>query len=336
LVMTGLINWDLFAVALFAVCIMFWMRRRPLWAGVFFGLAVSAKFYPIVVLPAFFVVALRARSLRQFFKFALTSAAVWLLVNVPFIVINVHEWARFYTFSRERGSDFGSVWLASQYLGANTLSIDSLNLWAFIIFAVLGAVILALGLTSPRPPRLAQLAFLLVAAFCVSNKVYSPQYVLWLVPLAAMARPRWREYMVWQISQVVYAMSVWLFLASTEGDGKGQGINAVNYAWIIVITVAVTLWFAALVVRDIMDPDGDIVRTREFDADMSAVESGVTAGAGDAAGATAGEGKDSRSSQASGASSGSDAGAPASDDEDAALSSPAPTSDDHQGFASNS
>ncbi|NBU30908.1 MAG: DUF2029 domain-containing protein, partial [Actinobacteria bacterium] len=327
-VMTGLINWDLFAVALFAICMMLWLRRRPLWAGVFFGLAVSAKFYPIVVLPAFFVVALRARSLRLFFKFAVASTVVWLMVNIPFIVINVHEWARFYTFSRERGSDFGSLWLASQYLGADALNIDSLNLWAFVIFAVLGALILVLGLISPRPPRLAQLAFLLVVAFCVSNKVYSPQYVLWLVPLAAMARPRWREYMVWQISQVVYAMSVWLFLASTDGDGKGQGINALNYAWIIIITVAVTLWFAALVVRDIMYPEGDIVRTREFDADMSAVESELTAGAEHAAGGAANEVEDSRSSQDAGVSAGSDAGAPASDDEDAALSSPEPTSVD--------
>ena len=34
--------------------------------------------------------------------------------------------------------------------------------------------------------------FLIVVAFTLTNKVYSPQYSLWLVPLAVMARPRWR------------------------------------------------------------------------------------------------------------------------------------------------
>ena len=56
-------------------------------------------------------------------------------------------------------------------------------------------------LTHPRAPRAPRRsrrrtadekgAVLVVAAFAITNKVYSPQYVLWLLPLAAMARPRW-------------------------------------------------------------------------------------------------------------------------------------------------
>ncbi len=40
--------------------------------------------------------------------------------------------------------------------------------------------------------RLAQLGFLVAAAFLLTNKVRSPQYSLWLVPLAVLALPRWK------------------------------------------------------------------------------------------------------------------------------------------------
>ena len=36
---------------------------------------------------------------------------------------------------------------------------------------------------APRRPRFGAMAFLVIAAFLLTNKVYSPQYVLWLLPL---------------------------------------------------------------------------------------------------------------------------------------------------------
>ena len=258
IIMTGLINWDLFAVALLAVCMLMWSRGRWVWAGVFMGLAVSAKFYPLVIIPAFVIVSWRNKHMRQLAPFAGAAVVSWLALNAPIAAINMHEWAYFYTFSRTRGADFGSVWLASELLGGPALPIEQLNMWAAGIFGALAAGITVVAFVAKQPPRLAQLAFLYVAAFCVSNKVYSPQYVLWLLPLAALARPRWREYLVWQGSQVWYAVSVWLYLAA--GD-KLQGLNGVNYAWMILLTIAFTLWFSGLIVRDVLRPSDDIVRT---------------------------------------------------------------------------
>jgi uncharacterized membrane protein len=40
------------------------------------------------------------------------------------------------------------------------------------------------------------MAFLVVAAFLMTNKVYSPQYVLWLLPLMILARPKWRDWLI--------------------------------------------------------------------------------------------------------------------------------------------
>ena len=55
------------------------------------------------------------------------------------------------------------------------------------------------------PPRLAALCFLIVAAFLLVNKVWSPQYSLWLVPLAVLALPRWRVLLTWMLVDALLA-----------------------------------------------------------------------------------------------------------------------------------
>ena len=77
-----------------------------------------------------------------------------------------------------------------------------------------------LGLRAPETPRLAQLGFLVVAGFLLVNKVYSPQYVLWLLPLAVLARPRWRDQLIWQAGELLYFAAVWWYLGGYLAPGR--------------------------------------------------------------------------------------------------------------------
>ena len=54
LILAGLINWDMLAVALTSLAMLAWARRHPVLSGVFFGLAIATKFYLIILFAPLF------------------------------------------------------------------------------------------------------------------------------------------------------------------------------------------------------------------------------------------------------------------------------------------
>ena len=277
-ILCATINWDLLAVALTAVAMLLWARKYPTWAGVVIGAAAAAKFYPLLLLGPLLLLCWRAARMTAFWKLLGGAIAGWLVCNVPFMLINFDGWAHFYRFSSERGEDFGSVWLLLTNLGLSVPA-SALNKVATGIFLILCIGIAVLALRAARRPRFAQLAFLVVAAFLVTNKVYSPQYVLWLIPLAAMARPRWRDFLIWQVGQVIYFVAVWEYLVGYGNDNKALPIGW--YSAAIVIQIASTVFFAVMVIRDALDPSHDPVRTDAFADDRDDPGGGVLDGAPD-------------------------------------------------------
>ena len=117
---------------------------------------------------------------------------------------------------------------------------------------------------APRPPRLAQVAFLVVAAFLIFSKVWSQQYVLWLLPLAVLARPRWGVFLAWQASEVLYFCAFYGELMAASGKAVFPETVFDLAALLRLVMVAV---FAGYVVRDILRPAKDVVRASYDGAD---------------------------------------------------------------------
>ncbi|MBM9505968.1 glycosyltransferase family 87 protein [Actinacidiphila acididurans] len=257
LALTATINWDLFAVALAAAGMMLWAKSRPVAAGVLIGLATAAKLYPVLLLGALFLLCLRAGKLRAFALTLGGAVGAWLVVNLPVILFAREGWAQFYTFSRSRPTDYGSLWLIIMERSGNPL--NGVTSYATALMLLLCAGIAALALYARRRPRIGQLAFLVVAALLVSNKVYSPQYVLWLLPLAVLARPRWRDLLIWQGAEVLYFLGIWMRLAYVTGT-KHHGLTADAYHLAIGVHLVGILYLAAMVVRDILRPEHDVLR----------------------------------------------------------------------------
>ncbi|WP_405711171.1 glycosyltransferase 87 family protein [Streptomyces xanthophaeus] len=258
LALTATINWDLLAIALTAAGMLMWSRGRTVLFGVFIGLATAAKLYPVLLLGALFVLCWRAGKWRAFGGAVLGAVGAWLAANLPVMIGAWEGWTKFYTFSQERPIDFGSVWLLISQRSGNPL--DGANTYATGLTVLLCGAIGLLTLTAPRRPRFAQLAFLVVAVFILCNKVYSPQYVLWLIPLAALARPRWRDFLIWQAGEVVYFLGIWFYLAYTTSGDKHQGLPVEDYQLAITAHLLCTLYLCAVIVRDILLPERDVVR----------------------------------------------------------------------------
>ena len=261
LALAGTINWDLWAVALLALGMYAWARERPLAAGVLIGLAAATKFYPLFVLgPAAAAVPAGGTAARRSGVVLAAAVSGWAAVNVPVMLADFDGWARFYRLSEERGAGFSSIWFVLSQQGhevppgCSTPSPAGRSLACCLAIGVL-------ALTAERRPRLPQLVLLVVAAFLLTNKVYSPQYLLWLLPLAALARPRWRDFLIWQVGEVVHFVGIWMLIAGYPPGNADRALGEDGYGATVLAHVAGTLWLCAMVVRDIRRPEHDPVRT---------------------------------------------------------------------------
>ncbi len=281
LALTFTINWDLWAVLLLAAAMLAWARERPVLAGVLVGLATATKFYPLLLLGPLLLLCLRAGRMRAFWQTTAAATVAWLVVNLPVALTATEGWGRFYAMSRSRGPGFGSIWLVLEQKGWG-LPQAQLNLVASGLFLLSCVGIAVLALRAPRRPRLASLTFLTVAAFLLTNKVYSPQYVLWLLPLAALARPRWRDILVWQAFEAVHFVGTWLYIAhyTTPNRAMPEALYQVT----VLVHIAGTLWLVGLVVRDALRSELDPVRADGLDDDPGG---GVVDGVADTAWADA-------------------------------------------------
>jgi uncharacterized membrane protein len=259
-------NWDLFAVALTTSGLWAWARQRPVLAGVLLGLGVAAKLYPALLLGALFLLCLRAGRLRIWLRTAVAAGVAWLAVNVPVAVLAPENWSRFFRLNSSRPADPDTIWNLVLHATdqrafdgplAHGESPTVLNAVVAVALLLLVAGTAWLTLAAPVRPRVAQLAFLLVAGFLILNKVWSPQYSLWLLPLAVLARPRWRSLLLWQATEAL----LWVprLLWYLGADNRGVGVE-----WFflgVVLRDLAVLVLMGLVVRDILRPDDDVVRT---------------------------------------------------------------------------
>jgi uncharacterized membrane protein len=281
-ILGAFINWDLMAMGLAMLGMAAWAARRNALAGVLIGLAVATKFYPLLFLGPLLLLCWRAGRLREFWVTAGSAVAAWLVVNVPVMIVNLSGWARFYQLSETRSADWGSIWYffeTEHWPLVDTTTVHILNAISSLVFLAACVGLALLIMAAPRRPRLAQVFFLVLAVFLLSNKVWSPQYVVWLAPLVVLARPRWGAYLLWQLAEVGYFFAIWAYLitVSVNGAAAVDGISSGLYFAALLARFLTVLLLCALVIRDILHPAGDVVRAGGVDDPAG----GVLAGAAD-------------------------------------------------------
>src|SRR6201999_1936792 len=136
----------------------------------------------------------------------------WALVNLPVLVLFPRGWTEFFRLNARRGDDMDSVYNVIKSLTGWHGFDPKLGFWepptvlnavVAVLFVTCCAAITYIALTAAQRPRVAQLLFLVVAAFLLTNKVWSPQFSLWLVPLAVLALPHRRVLLTWMTIDAV-------------------------------------------------------------------------------------------------------------------------------------
>jgi uncharacterized membrane protein len=267
-----------------------WAKRWPVAAGVCIGLGTAAKLYPLLFLIPLVALGFRARRLREVGRVAAVTGLTLIAVNVPAFFLSARlldpsdrchgffdarrAWWQFFNLNRCRVADWDSLWYAAQdrigalgWFGKQRgyfLDPFTVNAWSLALFVLVMTGVVWLALTAPRRPRLGQLLFLTVAGFLLVNKVWSPQYVLWLVPLAVLARPRWRAFLAWQLTEVFLVFTRFYFFihedAARRAKPVAMGLDPTWFLGAVVLRDVALIALMAVVVREIRYPHLDVVR----------------------------------------------------------------------------
>jgi len=221
LALYAFLNWDLIALACAVAAIAAFALRRDGASGFWLGLGTAIKIFPILLLLPMIVQRLREGDVRRAMWLAIGAALPIVLLNVPVAWASWDGWAYFLRFNSERVVDWGTLWSAGcQTFGSslcgNIPLVNTLSLAVFAVSAVL--VWLLVTRTAPAIPRW-QLAFPLLVVFFLSNKVYSPQYSLWILPWFALALPNVRLFVAYEVLDVAIYITTFGWQQRLAGDG---------------------------------------------------------------------------------------------------------------------
>ncbi|WP_052021202.1 glycosyltransferase family 87 protein [Actinokineospora spheciospongiae] len=260
-------NFDTLAVAAAVLALLAWARRRPVLAGVLLGIGGALKLFPLLLLGALLIPCLRAGRMSEFWTTTAATVTTWVAVNAPIALLPETKagWGEFFRLNTTRDMDPDSIYYVLRTLtpwpGFDTPPFppgegpEVLNTVSLLLFLAVCLVIAYVGLSAPVRPRVAQLGFLIIAAFLLTNKVWSPQYSLWLVPLAVLALPRWKPLLAWMLVDA----AVW-FPRMLYFMGGPDGLPAEPFLYTVIARDLALLLLCALVVREIHRPERDRVR----------------------------------------------------------------------------
>ena len=241
------INWDLWAIASMMLAIYWFDRKQFTNSALLLGISISTKFLPIFLLIPIVFIFWRENKIKEAIKYLAITFGIWLAINLPFAVTTPTGWWRFYQLNLDRGPDWGSFWLALQQLGIN---LTNLNYLSFLLLLIALTSIAILLFEIKYTPTLASVSFFVLASVMLASKVYSPQYVLWLTPLAVIALTNKKDlhaFWLWQATELIYHIAIWQHLAQVT-DAK-FGLGPTPFAILTLVRIGGTIYLMAILAR---------------------------------------------------------------------------------------
>ena len=163
-------------------------------------------------------------------------------MNLPFVIAAPGSWWTFFSYNHDRPADWDSLWFVacnritrSTYCGHT----GAINLASLMLFVAVGVALWHMR-SAVRPDfERWTFGFPLLVVFLLTNKVYSPQYGLWLLPWFALALPDLKPFIAFEAADVAVFLTRFSLFARYSGMG-GWPIGAFEIA--VVVRAAILVW----------------------------------------------------------------------------------------------
>jgi uncharacterized membrane protein len=237
LLIYGTVNWDLFAVMLATLALFAYAVRQDEWSGGLLGLGAAAKLYPAFLVLPMFLQGLRDRQPDRSVRVLWWSVGAWIAVNAPFAIVATTAWWEFFRFNAKRPADFDSLWYLACDHDLGCPSIGTIGVASALLAA--GIVALVWWRKARRQPGFPPwaLGFPILVAFLLANKVYSPQYGLWLLPWFVLAGTSFRLFAAFEVAEVLVFLTRFRMFADMAGQEWGW--PEAWFQWAILLRAAV-------------------------------------------------------------------------------------------------
>ncbi len=190
-------NWDLAVMVPAVAGLMAFEAGRDRASGALLAVGASAKVFPALFLPPLAVVRWHSGDRRGAARLGGAFLLTTLALNAPVALGSWSTWTFPATFQGARAATWGTLWFwllrapGLHLLVAGHLRVTADLLAIVTLVGALGAISL---LATRRHLSAAAIGAAVVGVFLLSNKVYSPNYDLWIVPffvLLPLPRRTW-------------------------------------------------------------------------------------------------------------------------------------------------
>ena len=208
----SLLNFDLPAVFLCLLAIYFHLQRKEDLSAVSLGLGTAVKFFPILLLPLF----LFDKKIRNYVRYCVVAGVSWLLVNLPFMLLDFEAWLFPYLWQATREPTRDGVCLPPLPCSRRHGSLPLLSLLYALTLLYMSRHRTERGTQSLLSKRMRLVGFSvpLLTSFLLANRIFSPQYILWVLPFLVFASPlSFVSFYLFEIPNVAHTLFLFKYMA---------------------------------------------------------------------------------------------------------------------------